>query len=73
MWSPGGPNGKRTLGCYSFDLSRSILSEADMRAVNIGVPSDLGIWLCRQLREEFRACDTADKLEAYFKQSCSKL
>ena len=73
MWSPAGPNGKRTLGCYCLDLSHSILTEGDMKAVNIGLPLDVGGWLCQQLREEFCACDTADKLEAYFKKSCSKL
>ena len=73
MWSPGGPNGKRTLGCYCFDLSHSIFCEGNMRAVNIGVPSDVGDWLCQQLREELCACDTANQLEAYFKKSCSKI
>jgi hypothetical protein len=44
-----------------------------MRAVNIGTPSDVGGWICQQLREELRAYDTAQKLEAYFKRSCREL
>lgn len=70
MWKP---SGKRTLGCYCLDLHHSSLCEGDMRAVDIGVPSDVGDWLCQQLREDLCACDTADRLEAYFKKSCSKL
>ena len=48
------------------------LSESDMRAVNIGVPSDVGDWLCQQLREDLCACDAADRLAAYFTKFCSK-
>ena len=67
------PKGKRTLGYYCLDLSGSTLHESDMRAMNIGVPSDVGGWICQQLREDLCAYDTANKLEEYFKKSCSKL
>ena len=70
MWKP---RGKRTIGCYSFDLSQSTLKESDIRAANIGVPSDVGAWICQQLKEELQASDTADRLEKYFESSCKSL
>ena len=70
MWKP---KGKRTLGYYCFNLSRSVLTESDMKAVGIGVPSDVGDWICKQLREQIHESDTADELEKYFKHSCRKL
>lgn len=70
MWIP---KGRRTLGFYCLDLSRSSLCEGDMKAVNIGVPSDIGRWLCKQLREEIYADSAADKLEKYIERNCSEL
>lgn len=68
------PKGKRTLGYYCFNLSQTTcLKESDMKAVGIGVPSDVGKWICKQLREDICESDTADKLEAYFKHSCRQL
>ena len=67
------PERKRTLGYYCLDLGSSTLNESDMRAVNIGTPSDVGAWICQQLREELHEYDTAKKLAAYFKRSCKKL
>ena len=70
MWKP---KGRRTLGYYCFDLNQSSLTENDMRAVGVGVPRDVGNWICKQLRDEIHVRDTADKLELYFEQSCRKL
>ena len=70
MWKP---QGKRTLGYYCFNLNKSRLKERDIKAVGIGVPSDVGSWICKQIREEIHKDDIADKLEEYFKRSCRKI
>ena len=70
MWKP---KGKRTLGYYCFNLSQSRLDEGDVKSVGIGVPSDVGEWICKQLREEIHEEEIADKLEMYFKRSSRKL
>ena len=70
MWAP---KGKRTLGYYCFNLSQSRLEEKDVKAVGIGVPSDVGDWICNQLREEIHESDTAEKLNKYFKKSSRQL
>ena len=67
------PKGKRTLGYYCFNLSKSTLDKRDVKAVGIGVPSDVGRWICSQLRDELHENDTAKQLEAYFSHSCRRL
>ena len=69
----GKPKGKRTLGYYCFNLSQSSLKESDVKAVGIKVPSDVGDWICKQLREEIHEGEIADKLEEYFEKSSRKL
>ena len=67
------PEGRRTLGYYCFNLHKSTLKDEDMTAVGIGVPSDVGEWICRQIRDELHEIDTAEQLKAYFGRSCRKL
>ena len=70
MWTP---KGKRTLGYYCFNLSHSSLEEKDVKDVGIGVPSEVGDWICKQIREEIHNDDIADKLQDYFKRSSRKI
>ena len=70
MWVPVG---KRTLGYYCFNLHKSTLDEKDMTAVGIKVPSDVGEWICKQIKDELHESDTAEQLKAYFSQSCREL
>ena len=72
MWRA---KGGRTLGYYCFNLSpKSRLNESDMKAVGIGIPSDVGEWICKQLRGQLPdESETPNKLEDYLKQSCRKL
>lgn len=67
------PEGKRTLGYYCFNLSKSTLDDEDVKAVGISVPSDVGEWICQQIRDELHEIDTAEQLKSYFSRSCRKL
>ena len=63
-------SGNRTLDYYCFCLSQSKLTESDMKAVDIRIPTDVGNWICDRLREQLpKESETPGRLEKYLKQS----
>ena len=68
MWTPVN---KRTIGYFCFDLRSSKFSVSDMINAGIKLPSDVGEWLCNQIRNEIHMSDAALQLRTYFSYSCS--
>lgn len=44
-----------------------------MTTVGIGTPIDVGMWICKQLKEELHMTEAASKLDEYFKKSSRNL